>query len=174
VRQPRFESACRLYQMRRGYAKLSASQEGVKRVESNRQRTLILGSSLVLVAVALLLLPQLFFEPLGLPVRILIQALVVLGLLGSVRGSKPLRVAGWMGMGFFFLYAAFGSLPSVDHPDLDSSGVQRPEHWIWRPALDTAARLRVSDQAGRVVRSELPAGTDLHARLRTAHENDAR
>ena len=37
------------------------------------------------------------------------------------------------------------------------------------------ALLRVSDQAGRLVRSEpLSAGTDLHARLRIAHENYAR
>jgi hypothetical protein len=107
-------------------------------VNNHQRRTLVLLSSLVLVAVALLCLPQLFFEPLGLPARILIQALLVLGLLGSLRESRPLRVAGWTGMGFFSLYAVFGSLPSLDHPDFDSNGVQRPEHWIWRPALALA------------------------------------
>jgi hypothetical protein len=41
--------------------------------------------------------------------------------------------------------------------------------------LDTEALLRVSDQGGRVVRSEaLSAGTDLHARLLLARENYAR
>jgi hypothetical protein len=38
--------------------------------------------------------------------------------------------------------------------------------------LDTPALLRVSDQSGRVVRSEiLPAETALRERLRIAHEN---
>jgi hypothetical protein len=38
--------------------------------------------------------------------------------------------------------------------------------------LTTDALLRVSDQAGRIVRSEpLPAGTDLRERLRIAQEN---
>ena len=38
--------------------------------------------------------------------------------------------------------------------------------------LEAEALLRVSDQAGRIVRSErLPAGTDLRERLRIAHEN---
>lgn len=38
--------------------------------------------------------------------------------------------------------------------------------------LAAVALLRVSDQAGRVVRAEpLPAGTDLRERLRIAHEN---
>jgi hypothetical protein len=41
--------------------------------------------------------------------------------------------------------------------------------------LETDARLRVSDQAGRVVRSErLPAGTALRERLQLAHENYGR
>src|SRR5882757_7893941 len=41
--------------------------------------------------------------------------------------------------------------------------------------LGVEARLRVSDQAGRIVRTEaLPAGTDLHERLALAHENYAR
>jgi len=41
--------------------------------------------------------------------------------------------------------------------------------------LGVDAVLRVSDQAGRLVRQEpLPAGTDLHARLRLAHGNTAR
>lgn len=41
--------------------------------------------------------------------------------------------------------------------------------------LDTPALLRVSDQGGRVVRTEaLPAGTDLRDRLRIARENYAR
>jgi hypothetical protein len=38
--------------------------------------------------------------------------------------------------------------------------------------LEADAQLRVSDQAGRIVRSErLPAGSDLRERLRLAHEN---
>jgi len=41
--------------------------------------------------------------------------------------------------------------------------------------LGVEARLRVSDQAGRIVRTEaLPAGTDLHERLALAHANYAR
>jgi hypothetical protein len=41
--------------------------------------------------------------------------------------------------------------------------------------LETDALLRVSDQAGRIVRREpLPAGTDLRERLRIAHENYGR
>jgi hypothetical protein len=107
-------------------------------VKSDEQRPLLLSSSLVLVAVALLFLPQLFFTPFTLFYRTTDQVLLVLGLLGSIRESKPLRVAGWTGICFFFLYAVFGSLPSVDHPDLDANGEQRPEHWIWRLALALA------------------------------------
>ena len=107
-------------------------------VENNKQRPLLLGGLLVLVAVALLFLPQLFFTPFTLFYRTTDQVLLVLGLLGSVLRSKPLRVAGWTGICLFFLYAVFGSLASVDHPALDSTGVQRPEHWIWRPALALA------------------------------------
>ena len=92
----------------------------------------------MLVAVALLFLPQLFFTPFTLFYRTTDQVLLVLGLLGSIRESKPLRVAGWTGICFFFLYAVFGSLPSVDHPDLDANGEQRLEHWIWRLALALA------------------------------------
>lgn len=111
---------------------------GVTTVESNKQRPFFLGGSLVLIAVALLFLPQLFFTPFTLFVRTTDQVLLVLGLLGSIRESKPLRVAGWTGICFFFLYAVFGSLPSVDHPDLDANGEQRPEHWMWRLALALA------------------------------------
>jgi hypothetical protein len=107
-------------------------------VENNKQWSLVLGGSLVLVAVTLLFLPQLFFTPFTLLYRATNQVLLVLGLLGSIRESKPLRVAGWTGICFFFLYAVFGSFPSLDHPDLDASGEQRPEHWIWRPALALA------------------------------------
>jgi hypothetical protein len=39
----------------------------------------------------------------------------------------------------FFLYAVFGSLPSVDLPDFDANGVQRPEHW----GLENGARTRL-------------------------------
>jgi hypothetical protein len=106
-------------------------------VQTNTQPLFLLGS-LVLVAVALLSLPQLFFEPLTLFYRITDQVLLVMGFLGSALRSKPLRIAGWIGICFFFLYAVFGSLPSVDHPDLDSNGTQRPEHWIWRPVLALA------------------------------------
>jgi hypothetical protein len=38
----------------------------------------------------------------------------------------------------FFVYAVFGSLPSVDHPALDPNGAQRFESWIWRPLLAIA------------------------------------
>jgi hypothetical protein len=113
-------------------------RSGVMTVENNKQRPLLLGGSLVLVAVALLSFPQLFFEPLTLLYRITDQALLVIGLLGSVLRSKPLRFAGWTGICLFFMYAVFGSLPSVDHPAFDSNGVQRPENWIWRPALALA------------------------------------
>jgi hypothetical protein len=107
-------------------------------VQNNKQRLLLWSSSIILVAVALLSLPQLFFEPLGLPVRILVQALLVIGLLGSILRRKPLRIMGWVGICLFILYAVFGSLPSVDHPALDSNGDQRPELWMWRPALSLA------------------------------------
>src|SRR5882757_9196840 len=101
------------------------SRSGAMTVENNKQRPLLLGGSLVLVAVALLFLPQLFFTPFTLFYRTTDQVLLVLGLLGSVRESKPLRVAGRTGICFFFLYAVFGSLPSIDHPDFDSNGEQR-------------------------------------------------
>lgn len=92
----------------------------------------------MLLAVALLFLPRLFFTPFTLFYRTTDQVLLVIGLLGSIRQSKPLRVAGWTGICLFFLYAVFGSLPSVDHPDLDANGEQRLEHWIWRPVLALA------------------------------------
>jgi hypothetical protein len=104
----------------------------------HQKRDLLWGGAPLLLAVAVLSLPQLFFEPLAVSYRITDQVLLVLGLLGSVLGNEPLRVVGWIGIGLFFLYAVFGSLPSVDHPDLDSSGEQRPEHWMWRPALALA------------------------------------
>jgi hypothetical protein len=107
-------------------------------VDNGSQRLLLLYGLLLLVAMALLFRPQLFFEPLELSYRIAVQALLVMGLIGSVRGSKLLRYAGWLAICMFFIYAVFGSLPSLDHPDLDSNGVQRPEHWIWRPALALA------------------------------------
>jgi hypothetical protein len=107
-------------------------------VINNKQWSLFLGGSLLLVAIVLLFLPQLFFTPFTLFYRTTNQVLLVLGFLGSIRESKPLRVAGWTGICFFFLYAVFGSLPSVDHPDLDANGEQRPEHWIWRLVLALA------------------------------------
>jgi hypothetical protein len=107
-------------------------------VINNKQWSLFLGGSLLLVAIVLLFLPQLFFTPFTLFYRTTNQVLLVLGFLGSIRESKPLRIAGWTGICFFFLYAVFGSLPSVDHPDLDANGEQRPEHWIWRLALALA------------------------------------
>src|SRR5262249_34905893 len=107
-------------------------------VQTNEQPPLLWCSALLLVAIALLFLPQLFFEPLEVSYRITVQVLLVMGLIGIVRRSKPLRVAGWIGICMFFIYGVFGSLPSVDHPDFDSNGVQRPEHWIWRPALALA------------------------------------
>ena len=113
-------------------------RSGAMTVENSKQRLLLWSSSIILVAVALLSLPQLFFEPLGLPVRIMVQALLVIGLLGSILRRKPLRIMGWVGICLFILYAVFGSLPSVDHPDLDAHGIQRPEHWIWRLALALA------------------------------------
>jgi len=96
---------------------------------------LFLAASLVLTALVLLSFPQMFFEPLTLLVRIMDQALLAVGFAGSVLRSTTLRVAGWIGIGLFFVYAVYGSLPSLDHPAIDSNGLQRPEIWIWRPAL---------------------------------------
>jgi hypothetical protein len=106
--------------------------------ERTRLQPLLLTASLLLVAIALLSFPWFFFEQLALWFRITDQALLALGIVGSVLQSKPLRFAGWIGIGLFFVYAVFGSLPSVDHPALDSNGAQRLESWIWRPALALA------------------------------------
>jgi hypothetical protein len=98
---------------------------------------MFLGGMAFLVAGALLSLnfPQLFFEPFPLWYRVVDQALLVAGLLGSVLTSKSLRIAGWAGICLYILYAAFGSLPSLDHPAFDSNGEQRPELWMPRSAL---------------------------------------
>jgi hypothetical protein len=98
---------------------------------------MFLGGLVFLVAVALLSLnlPQLFFEPLPLFYRMVDQALLVAGLIGSLLTSKPLRIAGWTGICLYILYVVFGSLPSLDHPAFDSNGEQRPELWIPRLAL---------------------------------------
>ena len=106
--------------------------------ERNRQRFLFLAASLVIAALVLLSFPQMFFEPLTLLVRITDQVLLAMGFVGSALRNKPLRFAGWVGIGLFFVYAVFGSLPSVDHPAFDSNGLQRPESWIWRPVLALA------------------------------------
>jgi len=79
-----------------------------------------------------------FFEPLTLLYRITDQVLLAVGFLGSIWRSKRLRFAGWIGICLFFVYAVYGSLPSVDHPAIDSDGMQRPESWIWRPVLALA------------------------------------
>jgi hypothetical protein len=57
---------------------------------------------------------------------------------GCVLRSKALRFVGWIGIAMFFVYAVFGSLPSVDHPALDPNGAQRFESWFWRPLLAIA------------------------------------
>jgi hypothetical protein len=98
---------------------------------------MFLGGLVVLVAMALvsLNLPQLFFEPASPAYRVTDQVLLVAGLLGSLRTSKLLRIAGWTGICLYVFYAVFGSLPSVDHPALDSNGEQRPELWMPGSAL---------------------------------------
>lgn len=107
--------------------------------DRNRQRFLFLAASLVIAALVLLSFPQMFFEPLTLLVRITDQVLLAMGLAGSALRNKPLRFAGWVGIALFFVYAVFGSLPSVDHPAFDSNGLQRLESWIWRPVLALAS-----------------------------------
>ncbi len=104
-------------------------------VKNSKQRHLFLA---VLLAVVLLFFPQLFFEPLSWFTRGVTQVLLVVGLFGSIRESKSLRVVGWIGFFFFFWHVVFGSLPSVDHPDFDANGKQQFEHWGWRPALALA------------------------------------
>jgi hypothetical protein len=106
-------------------------------VENSRQRLLLVGGSLLQVAVTLLALnlPQLFFEPFPLWYRITDQALLVIGLLGSVLRSKPLRFAGWIGICLFIPYVVIGSIPSLDHPAFDPNGQQRPALWVFRLAL---------------------------------------
>jgi hypothetical protein len=104
--------------------------------ENARQRLLSLSGALLLVALVVLSLPQMFFEPLTLLYRTANQGLLILGALGSVWRNKSLRFAGWIGICMLFLYAVFGSLPSVDHPVFDSlDGHRRPQIWIWRPIL---------------------------------------
>lgn len=68
-------------------------------VQTNRRAILFLAASLVLTALVLLSFPQMFFEPLTLLVRIMDQALLAFGLVVSVLRGKPLRVAGWIGIG---------------------------------------------------------------------------
>ena len=89
----------------------------------------------MIAALVLLSFPQMFFEPLTLLVRITDQVLLAIGFVGSALRIKALRIAGWVGIGLFFMYAVYGSLPSLDHPAIGSDGLQRPERWIWRPAL---------------------------------------
>jgi hypothetical protein len=106
--------------------------------ERNRPQSLLFAASLLIVTMALLSFPSLFFEQLALWFRITDQALLALGIVGSVLRSKALRFVGWIGIAMFFVYAVFGSLPSVDHPALDPNGAQRFESWIWRPLLAIA------------------------------------
>jgi hypothetical protein len=114
------------------------SRSGAMTAERNRQLSLLFAASLLIVAITLLSFPSLFFEQLAPWFRVADQALLALGIVGSFLRSKALRFAGWLGIVMFFVYAVFGSLPSVDHPALDSNGAQRFESWIWRPSLAIA------------------------------------
>ena len=107
---------------------------GVKTVTHSRQQLSLFCVALVLVAAALLSLnvPQFFFEPFPLWCRIVDQALLVVGLLGSVLRIKWMRVAGWVGICVFIAYVVIGSFPSLDHPAFDSNGEQRPEQWMFK------------------------------------------
>lgn len=54
-------------------------------------------------------------EPLALWARLMPPMLVVLGLVGSVYGIKPLRFAGWVGIVAFLLVFLLASFPSEDY-----------------------------------------------------------
>ncbi len=86
-------------------------------VRNNEHRSLLFGVFVflvVIVAVALNL-PQLSFEPLKSWVGIAVPALLLLGLLGSAFNSKPLRLAGWIGLGYFVLVVLATAVPGEDY-----------------------------------------------------------
>lgn len=110
---------------------------GVKTVESSKQRSWLLGASSLLFMVALLSLtfPRMFFEPMPFWYRVADQTLLIAGFLASVFGAKYLRIVGWAGIGMFIVYVGIGSIPSLDHPAFDANGDQSPSLWIPKLAL---------------------------------------
>ena len=101
---------------------------------NNRQRILIFGT-IVAVAVLFTSFPQLFYDDGIVRSRFVLHALLIIGFLGSILRSKPLRFVGWIGIFLFIPIVVIGSMPNLDHPAFDANGQQRPELWIWKWVL---------------------------------------
>ena len=99
-------------------------------LEAFRPKRLLWGLFFVVVTVVPLNFPQMFFESPTLLYRLADQALLAIGLLGSLVDLTIARIVGWIGIAFFIFYVVFGSLPSLDHPALDALGQQRPGLWM--------------------------------------------
>jgi hypothetical protein len=67
------------------------------------------------LATCLLNVPSLFFEPLAYWVRILVPVLFAIGFVGTFRGSKLIRSAGWIGVLLFSLVMLTAVLPGEDY-----------------------------------------------------------
>lgn len=106
-------------------------------MENLRQWLPLWGFSLFLMTVAVLALdfPELFFDRFPFLCRMMNEALLLIGFVGSVRGSQHLRVVGWIGICLFIVYVTLGSIPSLDHSAFDAHGNLRPQLWMARLAL---------------------------------------
>ncbi len=103
--------------------------------KNDKQRRLLIFGLLILVAAALFVLnyPHLLIETVPLWYRIVEPALLVIGLVGSVLMSKPLRVAGWIAI-CLFLPVLLAATPDLDHADPEFRGFST----LWRVALTLA------------------------------------
>jgi hypothetical protein len=70
---------------------------------------------LMALATCLLNVPSLFFEPLAYWVRILVAILFAIGFVGTLRGSSPVRSAGWIGLLLFGVVMLTAVLPGEDY-----------------------------------------------------------
>jgi hypothetical protein len=83
----------------------------------SRRRLLLLISlfGLIIVATAVLNLPQLFFQSAALWVRILVPLVLLIGLLGGMLSSAWLQVGGWVGIALFLMTSLLMSFPGEDY-----------------------------------------------------------
>jgi hypothetical protein len=83
----------------------------------DKRRARLLGGFLLLVAVAACALnvPGFFWEPMTLWLRITIPGLLIAGLVGTLVGSRILRVVGWVGIALFTLLVLFIAFLTDDY-----------------------------------------------------------